>query len=107
MEVEIFDVNACKACTLPRDDAVKHEFNQFQSCCVGARVAGIANEVTPNGDPCAIFIIFTFAYLTHHLCVDDLFSFVVWDVGICYDEEDIGACNSFSSNFVSCANTLA
>ena len=106
-KVEIFDVNACKPCTLPRDDTLKHEFIQFQLCCVGARVAGIANEVTPNHDTCAVFIIFTSAYSTHHLCVDDLFSFVVWDVGIHYDVEGIGACNPFSTSFVSCANTLA
>jgi hypothetical protein len=29
-EVEIFYIDACKPCALPRDDTVEHEFNEFQ-----------------------------------------------------------------------------
>jgi hypothetical protein len=89
VEVEFFYVDACKPSALPRDDTVEHELNEFQRCCIGPCVARIANQVTPDCDPCAIFIIFFFAYFTHHLRVGNLFSFLVWDVGICYEVESV------------------
>ncbi len=69
--------------------------------------ARIANQVTPDCDPCVIFIIFSFAYFTHHICVDNLFSFLVWDVGICYEVESVGTCNPFATRFIPCAYPLA
>jgi hypothetical protein len=62
---------------------------------------------TPDCDPCAIFIVFSFAYFTHHLHVDNLFLFLVWDVGICYEVEGVGTCNPFATSFIPCVYPLA
>jgi hypothetical protein len=50
VKIEILQVNGAEPCTLPGEDTVEEEFDEFKGGSVGVNIAGKANCVATNGD---------------------------------------------------------
>ena len=81
---------SAESCTLPRDDAVEKEFDDFKGGGVGANIPGEANPGASNGDMGPVrFILLRSDFADNH-GMTDLLALVEGDVLVVDDEEGVG-----------------
>jgi hypothetical protein len=68
------------ACTLPGEDTVEEEFDEFKGGGVGADIAGKANPVATNGDTGSVRVILLRTNFTDNHSMTDLLALVEGDV---------------------------
>ncbi len=90
VEVEIFKVNGAESRTLPGDDAVKKEFDEFKGGGVGADIPGEANPGASNGDSGPVRIILLRSDLADNHGMTDFLALEEGDVLIVNAEEGVG-----------------
>ncbi len=76
--------------TLPGDDAVEKEFDEFKGGGVGADIPGEANPGASNGDTGPVRIILLWLDLTDNHGMTDFLALVEEDVLIVNDKEGVG-----------------
>ena len=76
VEIEILQVNGAEPCTLPGEDTLEEEFDEFKGGGVGANIAGKANPVATNGDTGLVRVIFLRTNFTDNHSMTDLLALV-------------------------------
>ena len=90
VKIEILHFNGAEPCTLPGEDTVEKEFDEFKGGGVGANVAGIENPVATNGDTDLVRVILLRANFTDNHGMTDLLALVEGDVLVVDEEEGAG-----------------
>ncbi len=90
VEVEIFQVNGAEPCTLPGEDAVEEEFDEFKGGGVGANIPGKSNPGATNDDTGSVRVILLGSNFADNHGMTDLLALVEGDVLIVDDEEGVG-----------------
>ncbi len=83
-------VNGAEPCTLPGDDALEKEFDEFKGGGVGADIPGKSNSGATNGDTGSVRVILLRSNFADNHGMTDLLALVEGNVLIVNDEEGVG-----------------
>jgi hypothetical protein len=106
VQIEVFDINAAKACTLARENTVEENLDKLKRGRVGADVTRIADFAAANGDPGTIRIVLLWSDFTYDESMADLLSLMYWDVIILDHEEGVRTIDAFRAGLGSGADAL-
>ncbi len=90
-EIEVGDVNGAEPGTLSGENAVDHEFDQFEWCRFGANITRVTNTVAGYGYASSIWVSLFRVDFADNIAVADFFEVIRSYVSEVNDMEGVGA----------------